>query len=220
MSNTVIALKSSGIASNVVSANNLVYGELAINYADGILYYKTASNTIGSIKTAQPGGLNTEIQFNDSGVFGGSSNFVYQKSNVRLGIGTSSPLGKLHIKSNAAAGAGGFSHLVVDQTLDSSQSRVSLKSRFGSLSVTETEVAAIHLGTVTAGYVSGILSSDIRFDTINNGTLAESMRISSAGNVHISQTAHVTGDVFGSGPGTLDSPNSIIDGFMIDGGTF
>jgi hypothetical protein len=210
MSNTVIALKSSGTASNVVNANNLVYGELAINYADGILYYKTASNTVGSIKTAQPGGLNTEIQFNDSGVFGGSSNFVYQKSNVRLGIGTSSPLGKLHIKSNAAAGAGGFSHLVVDQTLDSSQSRISLKSRFGSSSVTETEVAAIHLGTVTAGYVSGILSSDIRFDTINTGTLSERVRIKSDGNVGIGTTNP-------SYPLEIASPNSTSIAFQRTG---
>lgn len=40
----VIKLKNSGTANT--SPTSLEYGEIAINYADGVLFYKNASNTI------------------------------------------------------------------------------------------------------------------------------------------------------------------------------
>lgn len=80
MPNTVIAIRQSGEIGNTPSLGVLANGELALNYADGILYYKTASNTLGTILTSTPGGLDTEIQFNDSGSFGGDSGFTYNKT--------------------------------------------------------------------------------------------------------------------------------------------
>ena len=47
MSNTSIQLKKSGQTGNIPPS--LAHGEVAINYADGKLYYKTASNTISYI---------------------------------------------------------------------------------------------------------------------------------------------------------------------------
>jgi hypothetical protein len=47
MSNTII-LKKSSVASKVPLATDLTYGELAINYADGKLYFKDSSNAIKS----------------------------------------------------------------------------------------------------------------------------------------------------------------------------
>lgn len=44
----IVKLKRSGTANTVPSANSLEYGELAINYADGTIFYKDASNTIVS----------------------------------------------------------------------------------------------------------------------------------------------------------------------------
>lgn len=49
MANT-IKLKNSGTVANVPAS--LEFGELAINYADGILYYKNLSNTVVSLSTA------------------------------------------------------------------------------------------------------------------------------------------------------------------------
>lgn len=80
MSNTVIAIRKSGVSGNIPNPVSLVYGELSINYADGIVYYKKADNTIGSLKTAEPAGLNEEIQFNDSGSFGASPNLTFNKT--------------------------------------------------------------------------------------------------------------------------------------------
>lgn len=44
IANTTVKLRNSGVANNVPSS--LVYGELAINYADGKLFYKNANGSI------------------------------------------------------------------------------------------------------------------------------------------------------------------------------
>ena len=64
MSNTVIIIKSSGVSTNTPDVETLSYGELSLNYADGIIYYKTDLDALGQIKTTEPAGLDTEIQFN------------------------------------------------------------------------------------------------------------------------------------------------------------
>jgi hypothetical protein len=80
MANTVIAIRSSGTAAATPSLGVIANGELSLNYADGILYYKTTSNTLGSIRTTQPAGLTTEIQFNDAGSFGSNSGVTFNKA--------------------------------------------------------------------------------------------------------------------------------------------
>jgi hypothetical protein len=86
MPNTTIELRSSGSTGNTPSLGVIANGELAINRADGILYYKTASNTLGSIRTTQPAGLTTEIQFNDAGSFGTNSAFNFNKTTGTLNV--------------------------------------------------------------------------------------------------------------------------------------
>ncbi len=79
MANTIIQLKNSGATGNVPVA--LTPGELAINYADGKLYYGNSSNTaILFDAVTEPAGLDTELQFNDSGVFGSSANLSFNKT--------------------------------------------------------------------------------------------------------------------------------------------
>ena len=48
--NTVIQLKKSGDIGNTPLSADLSYGEVALNYADGKLFYKNASNQIKSIE--------------------------------------------------------------------------------------------------------------------------------------------------------------------------
>jgi hypothetical protein len=86
MPNTVIAIRQSGDTGNTPSLGVLTEGELALNYADGILYYKTSSNTLGTILTSTPGGLDTEVQFNDGGSFGGDSGFTYNKTTETISV--------------------------------------------------------------------------------------------------------------------------------------
>lgn len=48
------------------------------------------------------GGANTNIQFNDSGVFGGNNTFVFNKTNVSVGIGVSTPtIGGIEVTSGS-----------------------------------------------------------------------------------------------------------------------
>lgn len=84
----------STVAGHVPVNTNLVDGELAINTADGKLFYKDSGGTVQILATkgtAVIGGSNTQIQYNSSGSFAGSANFVWDNSNVRLGVGTATP---------------------------------------------------------------------------------------------------------------------------------
>jgi len=62
IANTTIVVKKSGVSGNIPST--LANGELAINYADGKLYYKTATGTIAAISGA---GANSFATINASG---------------------------------------------------------------------------------------------------------------------------------------------------------
>ena len=60
----IVKLKRSGTANTTPLANSLEYGELAINYADGILFYKDASNTVISFNISEAIGnanLDTDV---------------------------------------------------------------------------------------------------------------------------------------------------------------
>lgn len=87
MANTLIQIKSSGVSGNVPTA--LQTGELAINYADGKLYYGNASNTsVLFDAVTEPAGLDGEIQYNSSGSFGASSSLRYFSGNNTLSATT------------------------------------------------------------------------------------------------------------------------------------
>jgi hypothetical protein len=82
---TPILIYASGTASNVPLAANLTSSaagaELALNYADGKLYYKNSSGVVTLLAGAGGAGIvagsNTQLQFNNSGVFGASANLTW-----------------------------------------------------------------------------------------------------------------------------------------------
>jgi hypothetical protein len=78
---TPISLYFSTTAAAVPSAGNLANGELAINITDGKLYYKSNAGVVtllaGAGGTGIVAGSNTQIQFNNSGVFGASANLTW-----------------------------------------------------------------------------------------------------------------------------------------------
>lgn len=81
---TPISLYYSITPSQAPVNTNLVRGELAINIADGKLYYKDDSNVVkviaGTGGTGVVAGSNTQVQFNNNGVFGASSGMTWDGS--------------------------------------------------------------------------------------------------------------------------------------------
>ena len=102
MANTVIAIRSSGTAAATPSLGVIANGELSLNFADGILYYKTSSNTLGSIRTTQPAGLTTEVQFNDAGSFGSDAGLTYNKTTDVLTVTGGVVAGGINLGSQIA----------------------------------------------------------------------------------------------------------------------
>jgi len=105
---TIIQLKRYPDYGVIPAAANLSYGELALNYNDGKLYYKNADGTtVKMVKTeADPGGNTTEVQFNTNSDFDGSSNFTYTKATDTLNILN------LNVSNNAEA-----EHIIVHDKL-------------------------------------------------------------------------------------------------------
>lgn len=86
---TPILIYASGTATNVPLAANLTSSasgaELALNYADGKLFYKDSSNAVqvlASKGSGSIGGSNTQIQFNSSGSLAGSASLTWDGTNL------------------------------------------------------------------------------------------------------------------------------------------
>ena len=127
MPNTTIELRQSGSTGNTPSLGVLANGELAINRADGILYYKSSSNTLGSIRTTQPAGLTTEVQFNDAGSFGTDSNFTYNKTTdiltvaggvIAAGVNVAPALASNAVIAQAAFDRGNSANVLAQSAFD------------------------------------------------------------------------------------------------------
>ena len=100
---TPISLYYSSTAAATPVAGNLVNGELAINITDGKLFYK---DNLGAVKviagtggTGVVAGSNTQVQYNNNGVFGASSNLTFN--------GTTLTANTLSLTNALAATSGG-----------------------------------------------------------------------------------------------------------------
>ena len=193
---TPISLYYSTTAGVAPTAGNLVAGELAINTQDGRLFYKDTAGVVqiiaGKGGAGVVGGSNTQVQYNSSGSFAGSANFVWDNSNTRLGIGTSSPV----------------------TTLDVNGSLNSLQARFGAVANRGLEIST----ALIAGINDGISILNAR--GANSGVLAfqtdsvERMRINATGTVILQNgttTANGTGITFPSSQNQSSNANTLDD---------
>ena len=81
---TPISIYYSSTASNTPTAGNLVAGELAINTADGKLFYKDSAGAVQVIGTKGGVGSSstTQVLYNSSGLVVGSANMVFDGSTL------------------------------------------------------------------------------------------------------------------------------------------
>ena len=84
---TPISIYYSATTTNVPTAGNLVAGELAINTADGKLFYKDSSGvvqTIASKGTGSVAGSTTQVIYNNAGAYAGSANMTFNGTTLTL----------------------------------------------------------------------------------------------------------------------------------------
>jgi hypothetical protein len=95
---TPISLYYSTTASAVPTSGNLANGELGLNIADMKLYAKNSAGTVTLLASSAaatpttPGGSNTQVQFNSSGTFAGSSNMTFNGTTLTVADLTDSSL--------------------------------------------------------------------------------------------------------------------------------
>ena len=126
------------------TTTNLMCDGVNVNFADG--------------RPGSPGGSNTQVQYNNNGTLAGSSNFVFTGTNV--GIGTSSPAGKLDILTGTNRGyfddsAGSLFRLNSVNAANSAYAPLSLNGSVFTFQITGTERARIDSsGNLLVGYTS------------------------------------------------------------------
>jgi hypothetical protein len=193
MANTVISLRSSGVTGNTPSLGVLANGELSLNFADGILYYKSAANTLGSIRTTQPTGLNQEIQFNDSGSFGANSAFTFNKTIATLNV--------TNINTSSLVTGGGVGGIIAGANVIYSNVFVANSGgyvQFADGSKQYSANASLSNTQILAGLQTVSPTANITFDTIivaNNG-IGRSIRIGDdawIGDVNLQDTVAIRG---------------------------
>ena len=104
MANTTLQLKKSGATGNV--PNSLAHGELAINYADGKLFYRHANNSIASISTGSTTDSFATINANSSLILASSpydTLSILPGNNITISTDT---INKRIIINSTASGSG------------------------------------------------------------------------------------------------------------------
>ena len=103
---TPILIYASGTTTNVPLAANLTSSasgaELALNYADGKLFYKDSGGTVQVLATKGTGpigGSTTQVQYNNAGVLAGSANLTFDGTTLTANNITSASATNLVLKS-------------------------------------------------------------------------------------------------------------------------
>lgn len=180
---------------------------LAWNAADNRWEAKNI-NTIGSA-IATPGGADKQVQFNDGGTLAGAAQLFWDNANYRLGVGTAFPNSQLHVLSTTAGFNRGITNTQVSDNIQAStlflfkargteatptavQAGDALGSLyFGGYDGTAYNVGALIIGMTEQTFTPSERSSYLDFWTVSGTTMAERMRITSAGNVGIGVIAPV-----------------------------
>ncbi len=187
MTNTVL-IKRSSVANSVPLAGNLLPGELAINYNDGNLFYKNASNVVTVIASNRflsvsgnvtGGNVITSGAVSTSGIVGtGNIDFV-SSGNISLGN-----VGNIHI-------TGGSSGYVLSTNGSGSLSWVAQSGSSGGSTITVNDFTG---DGSTTQFTLSVTPPSIDFTTVNyNGVIQLRTGYTLSGANVVFATAPVTG---------------------------
>jgi glycogen debranching enzyme len=179
---TTIALKNSGTTGNTPTALGLAYGELAINYADGKIFYRTSSDTLGSYSIIVPG-VNKDVVFNDNGVYGTNAGLTFDKATANLSVSnivstSSLNLNNISNRSTRTHTTSNTNTVVVDtfSTTSYRTAKYTMQLTSGVNHHSE-EISIIHNGLTAKIVEYGVIYSDSvslgSFDVNVNGTTLE-----------------------------------------------
>lgn len=191
MSNQIL-LKKSSVADRVPGTGALAYGELAINYTDGKLYYKTASNTVDTFASISATATLTNKTLTSPVISGGTIN------NAAIG--------------GTTAAAGSFTTLSASSTATfTGEVLINNSSGGGGTS----EGGELHLAIPTA---NSTLSGPIAIDIYQNKVrIFETTGTNRGVYIDLTTTATNAGtNLVSSGSGTV---TSITAGTGLSGGT-
>jgi hypothetical protein len=149
--------------------------------------------------SATPAGANTQIQFNNSGAMGASANLVWDNTNGRLGIGTSTPAYALDILGSGAtqilsvrnSNASGL----VNSQVASNGSGIWMGAYGTTYSSANTALVASGAGLLASApggvTIANLSAAPFRFVIGSYSLVDEKMRIDSTGNVGIGTASPV-----------------------------
>jgi len=103
MANTLL-LKKSGTASETPTSGELLHGELAINYADGKLFFKNSGNSVVEFLSS-PGTSAGQVLFSNGSTMDGDNDLFWDNTTKRLGIGDTTPANELTVDGTVSATA-------------------------------------------------------------------------------------------------------------------
>lgn len=182
---TPILIYASGTTGNAPSASNLTSSssgaELALNYFDGKLFYKDASGNVqvlaGKGGTGVVAGSNTQVQFNNNGVFGASSGMTWDGTNLTV---TSLKDSALTSGRVTFAGSAGLLSDAAGLTWDGTN-----------FTATQVRSSGLTSGRVTFAGASGLLSDSSNL-TWNGSTLAITGALTATADSTFSSTGALT----------------------------
>ena len=167
---TPISSYYSATTGNTPTAGNLVAGELAINTADGKLFYKDSSGVVQTLATKDA----TKGSFTTLTSTGASS---FATSSGSVGIGTSSPASKLNVYSTTGTTADFAGSICVTNASYTA-------GTYAGVLFETADTLNSYITAVRQGSYGGILTFGTN-DASTGTALVERMRIDSSGNLCI-----------------------------------
>ena len=156
-------------------SDHIVYGDLFTTGTTSGSFVGDGSGLFGV--AANPAGLNKSVQFKSGSVTGGASNFFYDHTTARVGIGTASPESPLEVvgrvQSNGYIARGDYAGFSSLPDAGMYAANISFDDGFGALLIASRTDA----------------TRAIAFGTYNGTAMGERMRITGVGSVGIGTTS-------------------------------
>jgi len=201
-----------------------------------------SGNTLNATGGGTPAGSTGEVQFNNAGAFGASSNFNWDNTFSRLGVGTAAPGASLQI--NGAGATSGTSSLLInnsgasellrvsDNGLISVGKNVSVSTQSSSQIVATSADASTNVvitprgngafvigaapdGTASGGNSRGILAIDMQLSRTANTQVPTGNRAAIVGGQRNTVGGNDAG-IFAGGVNTVNGANAVVLGGQLN----